>query len=231
VTAPTPSGAALDALRETDIAEMRSAAQEYEDSAHACDTPALRPYRRIRNLRAIALRDGADRYAALLTEHTALRAERDSQQRIAIAAMTEVAALSTRLAVAGEERQQKQGWTKNDQLQGQEHAARDATGDAFGLPALIEFLTEQATLAQLHEDREGLIRYGAWIGEVERLLSDHTRAADRTVRRLAALRAAAREFLEASSAIHEESSDCIAEMGRRHVRMQKAEKALREAIR
>jgi hypothetical protein len=65
----TPSRAErerLRALAEQDIAEMRAAAQEYFDGAHACDTPALRRFRRPRNLRGIALTDAANRYASLL---------------------------------------------------------------------------------------------------------------------------------------------------------------------
>jgi hypothetical protein len=104
----TPSGAALDALRERLSLALTAKQAVREYAARAGDDYSASKMRELiavaKQWRERVCRElGVEGLSALLTERTALRAERDSQQRIAIAAMTEVAALSTRLAVAGEE--------------------------------------------------------------------------------------------------------------------------------
>jgi 2-polyprenyl-6-methoxyphenol hydroxylase-like FAD-dependent oxidoreductase len=64
--APRPALGELARLATADAAELNSAAQEYEDSADACDTPALAGFRRRRYARAKALRAAADRVLQLV---------------------------------------------------------------------------------------------------------------------------------------------------------------------
>jgi hypothetical protein len=64
--APRPALGELARLATADIAELNDAAQEYEDSADVCDTPALARLRRRRYAKAEALRGAAKRIAQLV---------------------------------------------------------------------------------------------------------------------------------------------------------------------
>lgn len=64
--APRPALGELARLATADIAELNDAAQEYEDSADVCDTPALARLRRRRYAKAEALRAASKRIAQLV---------------------------------------------------------------------------------------------------------------------------------------------------------------------
>jgi hypothetical protein len=82
--APLPALGELARLATADVAELNSAAQEYEDSADACDTPALAGFRRRRYARAKALRAAAERIAQLVALATGGAEMREALRRVGI---------------------------------------------------------------------------------------------------------------------------------------------------